>query len=106
MRKSKNLVNKQKKVKPVLLEEVMKALGDPVRLSVVRQLIEAEGEEMACGTFTYTITKATFSHHLKILEEAGVIHRREEGNRKMTSLRSEDLQKHFPGLLKLVLMSR
>jgi len=80
----------------------MRALGDPVRLSVVKQLLEADGEEMACGTFAHSITKATFSHHLKILNEAGIIQTRQEGTRKMTSLRSAELERRFPGLLAMV----
>ena len=84
----------------------MRALGDPVRLSVVRQLLEADGEEKACGTFDYTISKATFSHHLKILREAGIIQTRQDGTRKMTSLRSVDLERAFPGLISLIARGR
>ena len=84
------------------LEQVMKALGDPVRLSVVRQLIDADGKEKACGTFEYTVSKATFSHHLKILREAGIVQTRQDGTRKMTSLCGDRLGRRFPGLLGLV----
>jgi ArsR family transcriptional regulator len=90
------------KSKTASLELVMRALGDPIRLSVVRQLLEADGEEKACGTFDYDVTKATFSHHLKILEDAGIIKRRQIGTRKMTSLRSSELKKRFPGLIDLI----
>lgn len=86
----------------VPLEQVMKALGDPVRMSVVRQLIAADNEEMACGTFDHDLTKATFSHHIKILLDAGVIQKRQDGTRNMVSLRSEELQRQYPGLLKLL----
>lgn len=89
-------------LKDVTLEQVLKALGDPVRLSAVRELIKADGEEKACGTFNYTVTKATFSHHLQILREAGIIWTRLEGTRKFTSLRSKELNKRFPGLLAVV----
>lgn len=98
--------NSKVKQKIVSLETIMKALGDPVRMSAVRQLLQVSGEEKACGTFDYQVTKATFSHHLKILEEAGVIQRREEGTRKMISIKSEELQKKFPGLIKLINSSR
>jgi DNA-binding transcriptional ArsR family regulator len=86
----------------VTLEQVMRALGDPVRLSVVRQLLKCAGEEKACGTFDYAISKATFSHHLKILREAGIIQTRQDGTRKMTSLCSETLERRFPGLIGLI----
>lgn len=89
-------------LKDVTLALVLKALGDPVRLSAVQELLRADGEEKACGTFNYTITKATFSHHLQILREAGVIQMRQEGTRKFVSLRSKELEKRFPGLLDLI----
>lgn len=84
------------------LEKVLRALGDPVRISVVRQLLAAQGLEKACGTFRYDVTKATFSHHLKILREAGITLSRQEGTRKMTSLRRAELDRRFPGLLELL----
>lgn len=89
-------------LKDVTLEQVLKALGDPVRLSAVRELLAAKGEEIACGNFTYSVTKATFSHHLQILREAGITSTRVEGTRKFTSLRSKELEKRFPGLLAVV----
>lgn len=95
----------KKKAQKANLEEVLKALGDPVRLSVVRQLLASETKEKACGTFDYEVTKATFSHHLKILAEAGITQSRYEGTRKLTSLNTEELEKKFPGLLTLVLKS-
>ncbi|HEX7676253.1 MAG TPA: helix-turn-helix domain-containing protein [Bdellovibrio sp.] len=90
----------------ISLEQAMKALGDPVRLSVVKQLLAAKGEEKACGTFEYSITKATFSHHLQILREAGLIFMRQEGTKKMTSLRLKEIQKRFPGLLDLITQTK
>lgn len=89
-------------MKDVTLPQVLKALGDPVRLSAVKELLQSDGEEKACGTFNYTITKATFSHHLQILRESGVIRMRQEGTRKFVSLRKKELAKHFPGLLDLI----
>lgn len=95
----------QKKTHNITLEQIMKALGDPVRMSVVKQLLNAENEEKPCGTFDYSVTKATFSHHIKILEDSGVIQTRMEGTRKLVSVNSADLKKKFPGLLDLILKS-
>lgn len=92
-------------LKDITLEQVLKALSDPVRLSAVRELISAKGAEKACGTFNYTVTKATFSHHLQILREAGIIWTRIEGKNKFTSLRTKELEKHFPGLLGVIAKS-
>jgi hypothetical protein len=37
-----------------------------------------------------------------VLRESGVIRQREDGNRRWTALRDEDLQTRFPGLLDAV----
>lgn len=88
-----------KKTKSPTLDQVLKALGDPVRLSTVQQLL-SEGEK-ACGTFEHTLTKATFSHHINILVEAEIIKRREEGTRKFLSI-NEDFEKDYKDLLKIL----
>jgi DNA-binding transcriptional ArsR family regulator len=81
---------------------VLKSLGDPVRLSIMRQLIEEAEGEKACGAFAYDVTKQTFSHHLAILEEAGLVHGRPEGTRRMISLCLTEIEEHYPGLLELI----
>jgi ArsR family transcriptional regulator len=91
-----------KKTKKIPLDLVMKALGDPVRLSAVKQLLEEE--EKPCGTFNHGLTKATFSHHIKILEDASVIKHRLEGTRKFMSM-NEDFVRQFPELVKLIKQS-
>jgi ArsR family transcriptional regulator len=98
--------NSHPKLKNIELDQALKALGDPVRLSIVKQLLKDPTQEKACGTFDYSVTKATFSHHLKILQDAGFIRRRQEGTRKMTSLRSEEVEKRFPGLLDMIISTK
>ena len=93
-------------IKNINLEQVFRALGDPVRFAAVKELLEADGEEKACGSFNYTVTKATFSHHIQILRDAGIFWTRVEGTRKFTSLRSKELNKKFPGLLELIRASK
>jgi DNA-binding transcriptional ArsR family regulator len=83
------------------LAAVMAALSDPVRLTIVREL--AARGEAACGTMELGVTKATRSHHLKVLREAGVTHTRAEGTHRYVSLRREDVDARFPGLLGSVL---
>lgn len=90
------------KLKDVSLEQALKALGDPVRISIVRQLLKSPDLEKACGTFDYDVTKATFSHHLQILRDAGIVQTRQDGTRRMTSLRRDEIQKRFPGLLEMI----
>jgi len=62
---------------PVLA--VLQALADESRLSMVRQL--ADGTERLCGTLAPELSKATRSHHLKVLREAGVTATRRGGDR-------------------------
>jgi DNA-binding transcriptional ArsR family regulator len=84
------------------LETVLQALGDPVRLQIVRQLRDSQ-QAKACGTFGLSVGKSTSSHHFKVLREAGVIRVRVEGRERLNELRSADLEQRFPGLLESVL---
>jgi DNA-binding transcriptional ArsR family regulator len=83
------------------LPKVLHALSDPVRLDLVRQL--DAGTECRCGTMGAPVAKSTRSHHLKVLREAGVTHTRPDGTTRYVSLRREDLEARFPGLLDAVL---
>ncbi len=84
--------------------EVMAALSDPVRLAIVARLAELEpGDELACTTFALPVSKSTQSGHFKALREAGVIHQRDEGTRRLNLLRRDDLDARFPGLLDIVI---
>jgi DNA-binding transcriptional ArsR family regulator len=83
------------------LTTVLQALGDPVRLRIVRMLA-AEGEQV-CGAVDLGISKSTRSHHFKTLREAGVTITRVEGTHRHVSLRRDDLEARFPGLLDAVL---
>jgi DNA-binding transcriptional ArsR family regulator len=86
------------------LPAVLHALSDPHRLEIVRRLAE-DMEPRACGSFGFGISKSTMTHHFRTLREAGVIEQHKEGTTKLTSLRREDLDARFPGLLDAVLSS-
>jgi DNA-binding transcriptional ArsR family regulator len=82
----------------------MLALSDPVRLAIVVRLADVgEGGEQACATFALPVSKSTQSGHFKALREAGVIRQRDEGTRRLNSLRRADLDARFPGLLDLAI---
>src|SRR5215470_18439243 len=49
------------------------------------------------------MTKPTFSHHLRILREAGIVTKRIQGTKGYMSLRKADLDCRFPGLLDSVI---
>ena len=85
------------------LSSVLHALSDPARLAIVRHLA-SEGE-CSCGHFELGISKATLSHHFRVLREAGLLHSRPDGRKRYLTLRSDDLEARFPGLLEAVLSS-
>jgi DNA-binding transcriptional ArsR family regulator len=97
----------------IALPGVLYALGDPVRLEIVK-LLDEQGEQ-TCSAFDFAIAsenstprpiaKSTMSNHFKILRESGVIFTRKEGTQHLNSLRREDLDAMFPGLLDAVLKS-
>jgi DNA-binding transcriptional ArsR family regulator len=86
----------------IRIEQVLAALGDPVRLLYVRELAK-QTEGVACGTIPLPVTKSTRTHHLRILREAGVISMRAEGTRRIACLRRDDLDVLYPGLLEGIL---
>ena len=86
----------------IALTAVMQALSDPCRLAIVRELLGAKGRALACNEVRLSISKATRSHHFEVLRAAGMIRTKMEGTKCMTSLRRSELNKHFPGLLKLI----
>lgn len=88
-------------IKKISLAGVLYALGDPVRLEIVNRLAE---EELPCAALCIPIAKSTLSHHFKILRDAGVLHCRKEGTQHINSLRRQELDDRFPGLLDAVLL--
>jgi DNA-binding transcriptional ArsR family regulator len=86
------------------LSSVLHALSDPARLEIVRRL--ADGAEPSCGMFEIGLSKATLSHHFRVLRESGVVRTRPEGRKRLLSLRTDDLEARFPGLLDAVLAAK
>ena len=86
----------------VPLHLVMQALSDPCRIAIVHELLQARGRALACNEVRLSISKATRSHHFEVLRAAGLIFTEMKGTKCMTSLRSAELNKRFPGLLKLI----
>jgi DNA-binding transcriptional ArsR family regulator len=84
------------------LSIVLDALSDPVRLRIMKRL--SESSEASCSCCNY-LPKSALSHHFKVLREAGLINVRIEGKQRFLSIRYEELQQRFPGLLEAVLRS-
>lgn len=63
------------------LASLFKALGDPVRLRLLSFIAEQpEGEACVCYLTEPTgLSQPTVSHHLKLLHDAGLLHREKRG---------------------------
>ena len=95
------LLPKEPSRKELLMTAILYALSDEIRLGIVRQLA-AKGEQ-PCGVFEVDRPKSSLSHHFRVLRESGVVATRKDGKLLMNTLRREDLEVRFPGLLKAVL---
>ncbi len=88
----------------LVLSAVLHALSDPVRLMIVAELAKGE-TECTCGSFALPVTKSTCTHHFKVLREAGLIKQRHQGTTRLNTLRRDDLEARFPGLLETILQA-
>ena len=89
----------------IQLPRVLAALADPHRLAAVR-FVARKGESWCAQVIEKAglpMTKPTFSHHLRILREAGIVTKRIEGAKGYMSLRKADLDGRFPGLIGSIL---
>jgi DNA-binding transcriptional ArsR family regulator len=81
------------------LATIMRTLGDPLRLDVAR-LLAAEGPQTCTAIAdALGLPTSTSSYHLRLLREAGVTRSRAEGTQRIISLRRDDLDDRFPGLV-------
>lgn len=54
--------------------DLLQAIADPTRLSILRQLASSRGSVCACDfTECCNVSQPTVSHHLKVLREAGAV---------------------------------
>ena len=87
----------------ISLFTILYAMSEPLRFQIVEQL--SNGEELTCGAFKLDSSrgKSTMTHHFKVLRDAGLIQTRIDGREHYTSLRKEDIEKRFPGLLNVLM---
>ena len=88
----------------VELTDIMYALADPTRLEIVLMLAQA-GKKLTCGEINLNRPKSSMSHHFKILRSAGLVETLIEGTEHMNSLRLEEVEGKYPGVLTAVLKS-
>lgn len=84
------------------IDTVLASLGHPIRLAILRALAAGDENGLVCGTIDIGVTKATATHHWRMLREAGVIRQWQVGRNHFVALRREDLESRFPGLVDIV----
>jgi DNA-binding transcriptional ArsR family regulator len=74
------------------LATALRALGHPVRLSIMRILAQ-KSQDCCCTDVTQCLplAQSTVSQHIKVLLDAGLIERQARGTRNCYSLRADRL---------------
>lgn len=75
------------------LATVLRALGHPVRLNILRILTDRQQRQCCCTDVTQCLplAQSTVSQHIKVLLDAGLIERHPQGTRNCYSLRRDRL---------------
>ncbi len=84
------------------LATIMRTVGDPIRLEIVRLL--GDGDPRVCNDISRALDlpASTSSYHMRLLREAGLTRSRAQGTQRLISLRRDDLDERFPGLVELL----
>ncbi|HVI50825.1 MAG TPA: helix-turn-helix domain-containing protein [Candidatus Sulfotelmatobacter sp.] len=84
----------------ITLTGILAALGDPIRLEIVRTLAAARDGKNCCEAAPFPeIPRSTLSNHFRILRESGLIRTTKKGVENISLLRLDDIEERFPGLL-------
>lgn len=71
-------------------------------MEYVNQLADGH-DDQACIAFELPVSKSTSTHNFRILREAGIIEQRYSGTAILNTLRSDVLDRLFPGLLTAII---
>ena len=90
-------------IQDVQLVDVLRAVGDPIRLQIVRVLADGEPHPKTLTEWGVEVQKSTMAHHFKTLREAGVTRTIVSGRTHEIQLRRDELDERFPGLIEALL---
>lgn len=87
---------------PRAMVQALAALADENRLRMVELL--AVSREATCGEIgtALGLSPSLVSHHLAVLESAGIIGRRKAGPRTLNRLRRDEIARRLAGLERLI----
>ncbi len=82
---------------------VLAALSDVNRFRIV-ELLSADGVELSCRAISGSLglSPSLLSHHLSVLEDAGLIDRRRNGLWTLNRLRRDELRRRLAALHRIV----
>jgi len=91
------------KLTPRQTELIAKALAEPRRVEILRQIGSCDGTTASCQALrdAQDITAATLSHHIKELENAGLVSTHMEGKFMRLSLNRPVLDAYLAQLARI-----
>jgi DNA-binding transcriptional ArsR family regulator len=91
-------------IEDVAPADLFAALADPIRLGILVALADvSEVDKARCSHFTELGSPSLLSYHFAKLREAGVTRMRVEGTSRFLSIRRDDLDRRFPGLIDTII---
>ena len=89
----------------ITLAGVLGALSDPLRLQILETLLHKRHGHLSCTQAAPCagMAKSTLSHHFRVLRDAGLIRTTKRGVENLNSVRWDDVNGRFPGLLKAIM---
>lgn len=89
------------------IDALLHALADPARRAIVASLAAdkaCDGKGLACAQAAPpNLPKSTMSHHYAVLRAAGLVRAVKDGTAVIHTLRCEEVEARFPGVLSSVL---
>jgi DNA-binding transcriptional ArsR family regulator len=91
----------------ITLAAVLGALSDPMRLKILKKLVDTGDGSLSCSGASPCpdMAKSTLSHHFRVLREAGLIRTRKRGVSHLNIVRWDEVNERFPGLLETIMRS-
>ncbi|HEY0016829.1 MAG TPA: autorepressor SdpR family transcription factor [Longimicrobium sp.] len=83
-----------------MLDETLRALGDPTRREILRVL---RGGDLTAGEISarFPMTAASVSHHLSVLKEAGLVRSERSGRNLVYSLETTVFQEFLQQMMQM-----
>jgi DNA-binding transcriptional ArsR family regulator len=89
----------------ITLAAVLGALSDPMRLKILKKLLAMRDGGLSCSGAApcEEMAKSTLSHHFRVLRDAGLIRTTKQGVEHLNTVRWDEVNERFPGLLKTIM---